>query len=115
MDSSHLILLLMFITSLSCGPHQGKEKSEVRAEPQVSQSFLTSAGADGPRSTRRIAILKSALEKEFLLQGSLVFSLPVSMFNGLKSRVVAFREYDDALYMLETKMAMWLHQILKQT
>jgi hypothetical protein len=49
----------------------------------------------------RIQLNKSGLEKEFLLQISLIPQPSAAMSSGLKSRVVAFRRRADKVYLLE--------------
>lgn len=49
-----------------------------------------------------VGIQKSSLEKEFLLQGSLVPQPIVPMPTGLKSRIVIFKERGDQLAMVES-------------
>lgn len=49
----------------------------------------------------KIRISKSALEKEFLWHAEMISQLTAPSFNGLKSRVVAFRLRGNTLYLLE--------------
>ncbi|MBL7666246.1 MAG: zinc-dependent metalloprotease [Bacteriovoracaceae bacterium] len=48
-----------------------------------------------------ISIVKSSLEKEFLLQASLVLQLKVPSFHGLRSRIVYFKQRNGKVYMLQ--------------
>ena len=50
---------------------------------------------------KNLKILRAALDKEQLLRTQIVSQLPVPMFNGLKSRVVAFKEIDGSVYLIE--------------
>ncbi len=103
MDTARVILLLSLFWSVSCNSRNLAKNSEVRAPSLISDSFvIPDVKPNQFVSQRLIGIRKDALEKEFLFQGSLVFQVPVPMFNGLQSRVVAFRIVDDSLYMLET-------------
>ncbi|MBI3541699.1 MAG: hypothetical protein HY075_00270 [Deltaproteobacteria bacterium] len=54
-----------------------------------------------PNDKARITILKTALEKEFLLQSTLTTYGAAPSFGGLRSRVVAFRERAGKVYLLE--------------
>lgn len=48
-----------------------------------------------------VGIQRSALEKEFLLRSEMILQAVVPSFQGLRSRIVAFREHGDQLVMLE--------------
>lgn len=86
-----------------------ESKPEVRADDSIRTSFAIAnlAQAPGRQGTdlqldkAQIVLAKSALEKEFLLRGSIVQQVPVASFSGLQSRVVAFRQRADKVYMLE--------------
>lgn len=99
-----------------CGNHS-TPSGQVKAPAFIGESFIVSKtlftspstndpiSHDGVRSNHdslyRVGIKKSSLDKEFLFQGSLITQAPIPMFEGLKSRVVAFKSVGDTLYMLE--------------
>lgn len=49
-----------------------------------------------------VAIKKDALEKEFLLQASLMVQLDIPMSHGMKSRIVVFKQRANQLVMVES-------------
>lgn len=65
-----------------------------------------SSGAKGDISVSKdretISILKSALEKEFLLQVMMTEQTPSPQFHALESRIVSFRKKGDKVYLMET-------------
>lgn len=73
-----------------------------QASPKIKDSFSTAANNPKNAEGFRVAIKKSALEKNFLLQGNLIIQDSVPMFNGLKSRVVRFELLGDKLAMFES-------------
>jgi hypothetical protein len=96
----------------ACGTkHPGENRvgidprPEVAAPRMVNDSFsIAETLSDGPIlkvDRARISIHRSALDKEFLLQGALIPQATVAMGEGLKSRVVAFRKRQDKLYLME--------------
>ncbi len=79
-------------------------KPEVRAPGQIAESFSVapaSTPSDLGLDKTKITLAKSALEKEFLLQTSLIPQPQVAMAHGMKSRVIAFRQRDGKLFMME--------------
>ncbi|MCM2279917.1 MAG: zinc-dependent metalloprotease [Oligoflexia bacterium] len=81
---------------------------EVRAPDAIGAAFLPMPKAIGTASPVSsagnrfdIAIRKDALEKEFLLHGSLIPQTGMTTSHGLQARVVAFRRVGDRLFLLE--------------
>jgi hypothetical protein len=68
----------------------------------VKDSFAIQAGASvGTDKQMHVAIARSSLEKEFLLQGSRIPQVLAATGSALKSRIVAFRERGGRIHMLE--------------
>lgn len=95
---------------LSCGDLHEFDRSRVKAPEIIGESFVIdkkylfteNSGVEStPAQTNQIGIKVSSLDKEFLLQGSLIFKAVVGRFKNLKSKIVAFKVVDDNLYMLE--------------
>jgi hypothetical protein len=85
-----------------------QERRSVKADPAIQSSFqlvepqgTNVASHLGLTDRKLISIKKSALDKEFLLQASMMRQAPMPTANGLKSRIVAFKRVDDALFMME--------------
>ncbi|PWU17986.1 MAG: hypothetical protein C5B49_07975, partial [Bdellovibrio sp.] len=81
---------------------------QVKAPTDIHSAFTVSPSKakgnfDPPLTLNKVklSLNKSALEKEFLLQGAFIPQPAAAMGNGIKSRVVAFRQRDGKLYMLE--------------
>lgn len=90
------VLGLVFLVSIiSCGKKADdiQPKEKVRASNNITDSF----GATG----KQFYISKSALEKEFLLQGALIPQPNAAMGSGIKSHVVAFRHRGENVYLIE--------------
>jgi hypothetical protein len=110
MKTAHyLARLLVFVSFVSAcdAAHEDRRsginpRPEVAAAKNVAESFIVDQGLTGehPGSTR-IGISTAALEKEFLLQASMIEQPLVQMWTGMRSRVVAFRQIDGKLYLLE--------------
>ncbi len=69
-------------------------KPEYKASSKMPDSFVQT-------KRNQIVILKSALEKEFLLSTNMITQSPTPMFGTLQSRVVFFRQKGKQLLMLE--------------
>jgi hypothetical protein len=85
-----------------------QERRSVKADPVIQSSFqlvepqgTNVASHLGLTDRKLISIKKSALDKEFLLQASMMRQVPIPTASGLKSRIVAFKKVDDALFMME--------------
>lgn len=78
-----------------------ESKPEVKADAKIDKSFVVEKKAEKNASAYRIGIRKNALDKEFLLQASLIGQLSFPQWNGSKSRVVAFKHVNNRIYMLE--------------
>jgi hypothetical protein len=79
--------------------------ANVAAAGNIENSFVSiknlSPNDDLHLDQERIQLKKNALEKEFLLQISLIPQPSAAMSSGMKSRVVAFRRRADKVYLLE--------------
>ena len=89
-----------------------------RAATRIGESFaLAPTGA--PAALRvdqtRISITKAALEKEFLLQTSMVLQEDAPEFHALKSRIVFFRRVDRRVVMIEASRGLLLTRDYPQT
>lgn len=87
---------------IACGKQNNH--SSVMADPKIQKSFsaMPAAGhSDLHLDQEHIQIQKSALEKEFLLQASIIDQPTAAMGHGLKSRIVTFRHRGNKVYMLE--------------
>lgn len=101
--------------------HNYQSRPEVRAKSRIEQSLhVTSdnkvastglaASGDGSAPTKsemnilgsKIGINKSALDKEFLLQSSIIMQPRVALGSGLKSRIVRFVERHDDIVLLDS-------------
>lgn len=106
----HLLPLCTALVLLShCsggGKQQANDLPPDTSQAPISEHFGIPSSENGAASNR-ITIQKSALGKEFLLQGSIsrqrgagpVVSNPTT--GGMKSRIVVFQEQDDQLVMLD--------------
>ncbi|MCM2324045.1 MAG: hypothetical protein NDJ90_12365, partial [Oligoflexia bacterium] len=77
---------------------------EVRAPDRIQESFTAIQGSPLPLSVqdeRFVAIRKDALDKEFLLHGSMIPQTEMPTSRGLQARVVAFHRVGDQLFLLE--------------
>ena len=105
MSLKSCVPILVTLLLISCG--KLPDQAEVKAPSIVEDSFtLKKKKGDGSsggifENTNQIGIKISSLDKEFLLQGSLITKPFVRRFENLKSRVVAFKVIDNSLYMLE--------------
>lgn len=95
------VAFILITGMIACG-----KQSDVTAPKTIESSFSTvpvSAKADLNLHSdlQHIQLQTSALEKEFLLQVSLIAQPTAAMGSGLKSRVVAFRKRGDKVYLLE--------------
>lgn len=98
-----VISLFTLVAVISGCSQQGSNPYEshpsVRAEALIGDSIgATSAANRAPA----IYINRQALDKEFLLQGSVAVQGIASTGNSIKSRVVSFSLYDDKVYMVES-------------
>jgi len=100
------ILVILFF--YSCGDLNRSQNVRVKAPEEINDSFairrdpLRVVNQTSKRTSNEIAIKTGSLDKEFLLQGSLIFKPMVRRFENLKSRIVSFRLIDKSLYMLES-------------
>jgi hypothetical protein len=86
-------------------------KSNVQAPAAVNDSFkvqLSGHQLGVGTDQAHLTLKKSSLDKEFLLMGSLIMQQPVPSFTGLRSRVVAFKEINSKLFLLDANSG---HQV----
>jgi hypothetical protein len=123
----YLVFLGLFL--VGCGQGQ----SSVTSSPLIKDSFGAAAvskvpdqGAASPGSSSpgasslgedkyNLILKKSALEKEFLLNGSLTPEDAMNTSHGLQSRIVAFRRRGNNVYMLEASQGHKVSNDLPQT
>ena len=110
---SVLILLLAFLSgacSKNFQPISYESKPQVKASADLSDSFKVVREGEIKDTNNQVVIdinqyyvqiAKNALDKEFLFMSSALSQFPTPMFNGLKSKVVAFQKYQERLYMME--------------
>ena len=95
------IVSLVLVTG--CAGQNSYNPKLVQAPKQISSSF--SVLGEVPTSISldkaKIVINKNSLDKEFLLQATLILQADVALGSGLKSRVVAFRQRGEKLYLME--------------
>lgn len=90
-----LLLLLSLSGLVGCSP-LNPSVSRTRAADQIQASFEIS-----PTEKAQLKILKTALEKEFLLESSLLPQTEAPQGRGLQARIVTFRQVRDRVYMFE--------------
>jgi hypothetical protein len=122
---SDLALGLVVVLVLSaCGPtgHQNTFQNPLnRADANIKNSFAVTANfkaATEPALTldkNKISIKKSALEKEFMLQASMITQPTFPSFHGQKSRIVFFRQVDNKLYLIEASKGLLVAKNYPQT
>lgn len=93
--------LILTSTLIGCGKLLKEPRG--RVAPREVRDSLTFEKIENKISTDKylIKIKQSALEKEFLFQSNYIPQSSIAMGQGLKSRVVFFRERGDTLVMLE--------------
>jgi hypothetical protein len=115
MNTRHSIRFIMLSVlaasvagAIGCSRSTRTAKSkDVTPPANIKESFVVpegnevAANATTPNGRSSLTIRKSSLEKEFLLSSNFVMLNPVRRFNGMKSRIVAFRQRGDVLIMLE--------------
>lgn len=98
-------LLAYALTVSACGSFQkgnhAASRPEVAAPDAAADAFVVTRGEKSGLASVEIGMRKSALEKEFLLQGSMITQQQVAQFSNMKSRVVAFRAANDQVFMME--------------
>jgi len=87
-------------------------REEVTAPPKITDSFVVEKSDVGKVT---LSLAKSSLEKEFLLQVNVIEQEIVPLGRSLKSRVVAFRQRDGKVHMLETNQGHVINGDLPKT
>lgn len=120
---SSAVLLFSILTLAACSRHESRPgidpAAEVRAAPNVRDSLAgRAAHSDADLSAddqAQLVIKKSALEKEFLLHGSVIPQNEAATGQGLQARVVAFRQVRGSVFMLEARKGHIVTQDLPST
>jgi len=101
---SKRLLSLMLALPLLWSCSNNDSKKEKQADPRIENSFQDVKPGQflGFNQERFIGIKKSALGKEFLLQGAFMFQEPIAEVSSLKSRVVTFKEAEGSLFLMES-------------
>ena len=88
--------------STTPNPNMGQSFQVVKKSGKQQTGDLTDGAVLGRSPNYHIAIARSALGKEFLLQTELIDQVPVAEGTSLKSRIVSFLKRGGNIYMLET-------------
>jgi hypothetical protein len=105
-------LILCGLSLSGCSPERldlrkaASSPDHAMALDDIRASFKLGGTQQQKSGTEKIGISRDALGKEFLFQGSFISQFPVAMWNGLRSRIVSFREHADRLYMLESSQGL---------
>jgi len=107
LKSFRVSLVIFCVAFFGCGqksPYASKE--DVRASKNIASSFeaieIEHLDLALKSDNFNISIHKDALDKEFLLRANLVELLPIPTFEGLKTRIVSFKQIGDSLFLLES-------------
>src|SRR5262245_7161284 len=99
----HPLLAAVFALSfLGCGKDK---KADVQPAKKIEESFAVMATpppvASGDLAVDKflVGIKRTALEKEFLMRTEMVTQALAPSFQGLRSRIIAFREHGEELLM----------------
>jgi hypothetical protein len=94
-----LLLLPFLFISVGCGKIQTASTDVVLASNLITDSFGKTVE---PKTGRPLLVIeKSALDKEFLLQGALIPQTVAAMGESLRTRVVAFKRHGDQIFLME--------------
>ena len=104
---TRMSLIIFCVAFFGCGPKSPyASKENVRASENIASSFealeVEHLDVTLKSDNFNISIHKDALEKEFLLRANLVELLPIPTFEGLKTRIVSFKQRGDSLFLLES-------------
>lgn len=97
----HLLSCVLFLVA-ACGRGSADPAASlpaVRAASHIGESFGTATDAKTGQPT--VTLRKEALEREFLLQGSLIEQPIAATGTALRSRIVVFKRQGARLYLLE--------------
>ncbi len=92
-----LLLPLLFI--FGCGKLQERSADAVLASSLITDSFGKTTETKSGKPL--LVIDKTALDKEFLLQGALIPQTVAAMGESLRTRVVAFKRHGDQILLME--------------
>ncbi len=100
---TYSLSICLIHTLIGCADPASKKSAEsqpaVRAATKITDSF--SVTTDAKTGQPSLVIRKTALDKEFLLQASLIEQTVAAMGQGLRSRIVAFKRQGESLFMME--------------
>jgi hypothetical protein len=105
-------LILSGLSLSACSPERldlrkaAASPDHVMALDDVRASFRIKGSPEQNIGMNKVGISRDALGKEFLFQGSFITQYPVAMWNGLRSRIVSFREHSGRIYMLESSQGL---------
>jgi hypothetical protein len=89
----HLALLCLVLSYCSDDPYNKLAKNNFT---------LYSLENDNETESNIIGIKKESLNKEFLIQASLITQAVIPRFENLRSRIVRFKKIDEFIYMIES-------------
>jgi len=98
--------LITLTLSTACTRGQGEGPVGVQPAKNISDSFAVApkppvTSGDLAVDKFLVGVRRSALEKEFLMRTEMIQQAVVPAFQGLRSRIIAFREHSGELLMLE--------------
>ncbi len=99
---SKLALVGVFSLTIGCGKTNSNQReglTQYEAAASIEESF--GAGIAHSTGLPSVKIQKDALEKEFLLQGTLIEQPIAALGTSIRSRIVVFKRRGTRLYMLE--------------
>jgi len=118
MGKSSNFYLFIILILVGCG----RDQTSVTASPQIRDSFgaVSTTGSENQSDSLsankyNLVLQKSALEKEFLLNASLISQDGMNTSHGLQSRIIAFRQRDNKVYLLEASQGHRISDDLPQT
>ena len=96
---SVFVFTTVFLASCAQSPHGAESAPLVAASREIGESF--NIVKDGKTGEAQLEIVKTALDKEFLLQSAIIEQPVAAMGDSLKSRIVAFRRSGGQIVLVE--------------
>lgn len=90
-------LMITFLSGCGAGTRSVVPSTRVAPPAKITDGFTVLVEGDKPS----LKIQKAALDKEYLLQASVIEQPIAAMGTGVKSRIVAFKRYGGELFLLE--------------
>ncbi|MEQ1877783.1 MAG: hypothetical protein ABL958_14155, partial [Bdellovibrionia bacterium] len=115
---------ILVVFNISCAKNADDSRKGIDPQPEVAAPALIedsltvqplSVPASALEDKAHLTIRKSSLEKEFLLQTSMITVAGAPRFRGMKSRVIAFRWRGDKVYLVEATKGHTVTKDLPQT